>query len=150
MDQKNVLWNDPQTPWLLDWEDAGAMNPVLEVMGTALNWAGQAAGSPTSDTFAAFLDGYQSAAPLDRAALRHAAVAVLDKWLVWLDFNLRRSLSAAQTPQDEQATACGAAEHALATLRVLAADTPRRLQWCEAVTASSPGRSPASQRVCPP
>ena len=131
MDQKNVLWSDSHTPHLLDWEEAGAMNPSLEVMGAALNWAGQAAGPPDAETFAAFLDGYRSAAPLDRAALRHAAVAVLDKWLIWLDFNLTRSLRAAGTPPDEQATACGAAAHALTTLYALAADTPRRRQWCD-------------------
>ena len=45
MDQKNVLWSGPDTPGLLDWEEAGAMNPALELMGAALNWAGQAAGS---------------------------------------------------------------------------------------------------------
>lgn len=131
MDQKNILWSDLQTPLLLDWESAGAMNPALEVMGTALNWAGQAAEAPVAATFLAFLDGYQGVAPLDRASLRHAAAAVLDKWLVWLDLNLRRSLRAAGTPPDEQATACGAVRHSLATLRALAADTPRRLQWCE-------------------
>ncbi len=147
MDQKNVLWSDPHTPHLLDWEEAGAMNPALEVMGAALNWAGQAAGPPDARPFAAFLDGYRSAAPLDRAALRHAAVAVLDKWLVWLDFNLARSLPAARTPPDEQATACGAAAHALATLYALAADATRRLAWCDAVTASTPGPPSGSRPV---
>jgi len=137
MDQKNVLWSDPHTPKLLDWEEAGAMLPALEVMGTALNWAGQAAGPPVETTFAAFLNGYGSAAPLDRAALRQAAVAVLNKWLIWLDFNLVRSLRGAGTPPDEQATACGAAGHALATLRALAADTPRRLAWCDQAAPSS-------------
>jgi Ser/Thr protein kinase RdoA (MazF antagonist) len=137
MDQKNVLWSDPHTPNLLDWEEAGAMLPALEVMGTALNWAGQAAGPPVETTFAAFLNGYGSAAPLDRAALRQAAVAVLNKWLIWLDFNLVRSLRGAGTPPDEQATACGAAEHTLTTLRALAADTPRRLAWCDQAAPSS-------------
>lgn len=135
MDQKNVLWSDPHTPFLLDWEEAGAMNPALELMGAALNWAGQAAGPPDAAVFAAFLAGYRSATPLAPAALRHAAVAVMDKWLVWLDFNLNRSL-APQTPPDERETANGAAMHALATLHTLAADTPRRLLWCEAVTAA--------------
>lgn len=150
MDQKNVLWSDPHTPHLLDWEEAGAMPPALELMGTALNWAGQSAGSPDARTFAAFLGGYQSAAPLDPDALRHAAVAVLDKWLVWLDFNLQRSLCAARTPSDEKEMACGAAAHALATLHSLDADTPRRLAWCDALTASSPGQSPASRPAFPP
>ena len=99
MDQKNVLWSDLHTPWLLDWEEAGAMNPALEVMGSALNWAGVAAGPPAEATFLAFLDGYRDAAPLDPATLRHAAVAVLDKRLVWLDFNLQCSLRTAAAPR---------------------------------------------------
>ena len=147
MDQKNVLWSGPDTPHLLDWEEAGAMSPTLEVMGTALNWAGQSAGPPDAETFAAFVEGYRSAAPLDPVALRPAAVAVLDKWLVWLDFNLQRSLCVARTPPEEQAAACGAASHALATLHSLAEDTPRRLAWCDALAASSPRLQPADRRT---
>ena len=131
MDQKNVLWSDPQTPWLLDWEDAGLMNPVLEVMGTALNWAGQAAGPPAEAPFAAFLADYRQVMPLPTHLLQHAAVAVLDKWLVWLKFNMRRSLAETGAAPDEQSMAWGAATHALMTLAALDKDTSRRLHWCE-------------------
>ena len=131
LDQKNVLWSGADMPWLLDWEAAGPMAPALEVMGAALNWAGQSAGAPERETFAAFIAGYRSAAALDQDRLRHAAVAVLGKWLIWLEINLRRSLAAGQAPPEERTLARGAAAHAFATLRRLAAETPMRLVWCD-------------------
>ncbi|MDQ2687692.1 MAG: phosphotransferase [Armatimonadota bacterium] len=131
LDQKNVLWSGATAPWLLDWEAAGRMPPTLEVMGAALNWAGQSAGAPEQATFAAFVAGYRGAAPLAPDALKHAAVAVLGKWLVWLELNLRRSLASSQAPPEERALAYEAASHAFATLRRMAADTPTRLAWCD-------------------
>ena len=129
LDQKNVLWR-AAAPRLLDWEAAGPVHPALEVMGTALNWAGQSAGPPDQAVFRAFLAGYRRQAPLDADALGHAATAVLGKWLVWLEVCLRRALDAAVP--EEQTAALGSAAHALATLRVLAAALPDRLAWINA------------------
>jgi len=131
LDQKNVLWSDAVTPWLLDWEGAGPLAPALEVMGTALNWAGQAAGRPSAEPFFAFVQGYREARPVSVEDLRLASQAVPDKWLAWLKFNMKRSLARAQAGPDERAMACGAAAHSLATLYSLGREAPMRLGWCE-------------------
>lgn len=138
LDQKNVLWSDADTPWLLDWEGAGPLPPALEVVGTALNWAGQAAGTPERAPFLAFVRGYQAVRAVSADDLQQAAQAVPDKWLVWLKLNLRRStgLREAQRAGDRAAAseyemACGAALHSLGTLRALDREAGMRAAWCK-------------------
>lgn len=40
MHYKNMLWDEDDNPFIIDWESAGLMNPYLEVIGYALEWAG--------------------------------------------------------------------------------------------------------------
>src|ERR1019366_10456406 len=40
LDQKNVIWQDAQTLWLVDWEAAGLVNPTMELVSMALDWSG--------------------------------------------------------------------------------------------------------------
>ena len=131
LDQKNVLWSDPNAPWLLDWEGAGPLAPALEVMGTALNWAGQAAGTPSAEPFFAFVQGYREVLPLSVQRLKLASQAVPDKWLIWLKFNMKRSLAPAQAGPEERGMACGAVAHSLATLHALDREAVMRNEWCE-------------------
>lgn len=133
MDQKNVLWRAPTNPLVLDWEQAGRVHPADEVMGAALNWAGVPAG-PTPDpvAFAAFLQAYARVAPLRRADLEQAARGVLSKWLIWLEFNLRRSLIPPSDPSHDERTAGYDARRTLNTLRTLFHDTETRLALCRA------------------
>ena len=86
-DQKNVLWRENQ-PTILDWENAKPIHPALEAMGAALSWAGQSAGAPHRESFAAFINGYRETNTLDVAALGRAVDGVLGKWIIWLEFNL--------------------------------------------------------------
>lgn len=130
LDQKNVLWSDASTPWLLDWEGAGPLSPALEVMGTALNWAGQAAGAPQAAPFSAFVRGYREAMPLAVETLQTASDAVPDKWLLWLKFSMQRSLERRQSAGDEYDMAGGAVAHSLATLYALDRQAPMRHVWC--------------------
>lgn len=131
LDQKNVLWSDLNTPWLLDWEGAGPLAPALEVVGTALNWAGQAAGRPLAEPFFAFVRGYRTQRPLSAEDLRSASRAVPDKWLIWLKFNMKRSPASPHKDTAECEMACGAVRHSLATLQALSREAPMREAWCE-------------------
>ena len=40
LDLPNVLWNNEDNPVIIDWETSGWVNPTLEVIDTAWNWAG--------------------------------------------------------------------------------------------------------------
>lgn len=40
MHLQNVLWDSNTKPYILDWESAGLMNPLVEVIGYGLEWSG--------------------------------------------------------------------------------------------------------------
>ena len=40
LDLPNILWNKENMPVIIDWETSGWVNPTLEVIDTAWNWAG--------------------------------------------------------------------------------------------------------------
>ncbi len=64
LDQKNVLWSDQKTPWLIDWEAAGWVQPAIEAVGAALDWSGSVSGDFHAASYAAFLGGYRREKPL--------------------------------------------------------------------------------------
>lgn len=37
---QNVLWDSQSKPHIIDWESAGLMNPMLEIIGYGLEWSG--------------------------------------------------------------------------------------------------------------
>ncbi len=129
-DQKNVLWQDDQ-PTILDWESAKPIHPALELLGAGLSWAGQSAGAANRDSFAAFLQGYQTRNSVSSADLATACEAVLGKWVIWLEFNLRRSLEPEIRGTPEEETCLGALFHALAATLQLQRDVPMFQSWCD-------------------
>ncbi len=127
-DQKNVLWRN-ERPTILDWENAKPIHPALEAMGAALSWAGQSAGAPQYESFAAFLNGYRDANALDVAALNRAVDGVLGKWIIWLEFNLQRLLDPQIAGTLEYQTALDAGLHALGATLQLRADGAMYREW---------------------
>jgi thiamine kinase-like enzyme len=40
MHSQNILWDHSNDPHIIDWESAGMMNPMLEIIGYGLEWSG--------------------------------------------------------------------------------------------------------------
>ena len=131
-DQKNVLWRE-ESPTILDWENAKPIHPALEALGAALSWAGQSAGAPDYDSFAAFLKGYRGADALDVAALETAVDGVLGKWIIWLEFNLQRLLAPQIAGTPEHQIALDAGLHALGATLQLRADGAMYREWIKSI-----------------
>ena len=128
-DQKNVLWRENR-PTILDWESAKAIHPALECVGAGLSWAGQSAGETSPQTFAAWLAGYREENAVSRADLETACDAVLGKWLIWLEWNLARSLDLLDAAQRQ--ICHDALFHALGATLKLRDDIPLYRSWCAA------------------
>lgn len=130
-DQKNVLWSgeNSEEPTILDWENAKPIHPALEAMGAALSWAGQSAGAPDSDSFAAFLRAYQAENAVTPAELNTAVDGVLGKWIIWLEFNLQRLLEPQIAGTPEAQIALDAGLHALGATLQLRADGTKYREW---------------------
>ncbi len=131
-DQKNVLWEN-ENPTILDWESAKPIHPALELIGAGLNWAGQAAGNVEHASFAAFLRGYRRKNSVSGGELATACEAVLGKWMIWLEFNLRRSLESEIHGTQEEKICHHALFHALGATLKLQNDVPLYQSWCAAM-----------------
>ncbi len=127
-DQKNVLWRGEE-PTILDWENAKPIHPALELVGAGLSWAGQSAGAPNRESFAAFLRGYRAANEVDEAALDLAIDGVLGKWIIWLEFNLQRMLEPEIQGTPELQIALDAGLHALDATLQLRRDGRMYREW---------------------
>ena len=117
LDQKNVLWPDEHTPWLIDWEAAGYVQPAVEAVCGALDWGGQAAGALDPTVFQAYLDGYRREVLLTSQEIRHGLQAYCGNWCGWLKFNMQRSLGLATSDPEEQALGTRETFGTLALLR---------------------------------
>lgn len=124
LDRKNVLWSDENTPWLIDWESAGHVQPAIEAVGAALDWSGQAAGALDAAAFQAFLTGYRREVPLTAQEVGYGLHAYCGNWCGWLKFSMQRSLGLVTSDPEEQALGIRETFGTLALLRSAALDIP--------------------------
>jgi len=103
LDPKNVLWADPRSPVVIDWEAVGLINPTLEVVTAALNWAGWPQIYPQELILTALFNGYRS---VNHVAIdpqtKIDALAGAFNLLGWLEFNMRRSTDATNYSEPER------------------------------------------------
>ena len=104
MDPKNVLWHGMDCR-VIDLECLGYGSPYLELLETALCWAGYESGEVDFDRFTAFVGAYAASGGdlnTDWEAVYHTNAGRL----AWLHYNLLR----AGGSEGEEATALGEAE----------------------------------------
>ena len=88
LDLPNILWNKENSPVIIDWETSGWVNPTMEVIDTAWNWAG---GKDyfNKNKFKLFLDTYvKQGGILDDYEI--AFKADYKAKLRWFEYNLKR------------------------------------------------------------
>ncbi|GHO45669.1 phosphotransferase enzyme family protein [Ktedonospora formicarum] len=132
LDQKNVLWHVSGTPFLLDWEAAGSINPTLELVGVALCWSGLVAGEVRKESFDAVLEGYHRTGGVLHEDSEIALHGFLGTWLGWLLFNMRRSLG--ESVESEDARLLGEREVG-STLKLLHAFNTQMPTWASLIDA---------------
>lgn len=97
LDQKNVLWDSAGEPLIIDWESAHQLNPVREVLQTALEWSGITR-QLDPHLFEAFLVAYQrSGGVIDVEFVEPALRCIMGDWLNWLMYVVDRA-SIADSP----------------------------------------------------
>ena len=88
LDLPNILWDKNDEPVIIDWETSGLVNPTLEVIDTAWNWAG---GKDYFDKnkYKSFLDTYvEQGGKLEDYDT--AFNADYNAKLRWFEYNLKR------------------------------------------------------------
>jgi len=112
LDPKNVMWHK-NNPTIIDWEAAGFIHPMFDLLETAMYWSITSAGDLDKDKFISLLDGYREKSDV----LDVAWDLVLDKGfqgkLWWLEYSLKRSLRIDCTDEKEQQMGT---EHVIGTI----------------------------------
>ena len=118
---------------VLDWDECGYCHPRLEVVESALRWAGAADGEPRSDVARAFLREYEQV-----AEMRFGPVTVGEfaKWVAaeagWFWFTGRRALGWRE--DDTAAERKSAAEMAAWSIETLSRTLASVDRWAQALS----------------
>ncbi len=131
LDQKNVIWQDATSPYLIDWEAVGLINPTMELAAVALSWSGQNVGIPHKATFSALVTAYYESGGTLTATGLDAVHGVMGTWLSWLLFNMRRSLGESISSEEERQIGIRETTATLAILRNLAQHAETSAAWLE-------------------
>ena len=88
MNKSNILWNEKDEPFLIDWESVKKMNPTQEIIRTSLGW-----GIPEKvsyDTMLAMISTYKKSGGLfNKDHIEGALNSIFGNQIFWLMYNLK-------------------------------------------------------------
>ena len=126
LDHKNILWQTPTAPLLIDWESSRRLNPTHEVILEGLDWSGVTLDFQ-EEIFEGFISTYLRAGGIASLDEVEAALhCVVGDWLNWLMYNVGRSIDI-DDPQQRQ-IGSEQVDHALVILQRLERLLPRLLR----------------------
>jgi Ser/Thr protein kinase RdoA (MazF antagonist) len=102
MDPKNVLWNHDK-PIIIDWESAGYVNPMQELMEVLMYWSVDSKGSVVQQKFSALLNGYKENKNINKTDWESVLHSGYLSKLEWLEYSVKRSLGIECSDEQEQA-----------------------------------------------
>lgn len=102
LDSKNVIWTTDKTPYLIDWESAGYVNPTVELIEGALNWSRNQDGTSDKERFQTLIQAYLGAGGTLYGNAFDAVYGTLGDTLGWLEYNMRRSVDEGVFNTDER------------------------------------------------
>lgn len=89
LDPKNVLWDENDNPYLIDWESARLLNPSYEIINTSLDFC-SISESFNQDLFIKMIKIYGT---IRKNEIEYAFSGILGNWIDWLVYNIKRSFS---------------------------------------------------------
>lgn len=91
LDPKNVIW-DGVSPFLIDWEAAGYVNPYQELLEVVNYWTDDGHGSLHKEYFDAIIDAYGKHVSLRNVEWDKLFAGSYAGMLGWLEYNVKRAL----------------------------------------------------------
>lgn len=95
------MWSKGK-PIIIDWESAGYVNPMAELIETAIYWSENEMGNINKERFLAFIDGYKNIYGTLNANWKIVLSNGFLGKLEWLEYNLKRSLGIECSDEEEQ------------------------------------------------
>lgn len=102
-DPKNVLWQNDD-PFIIDWESAGPIHPMEELVALAFEWSGLDQNTCDAKLFQTFFDEYRHRGGMIQIDLLQAGLyAFIANYVEWFDFNIRRLVKSGEASEKELA-----------------------------------------------
>jgi thiamine kinase-like enzyme len=101
LDKKNVLWNNDEEPFIIDWESAGYINPTKELLQFAFDWSIEPNDKVNQSIFKQIFEVYKSINEVETSLVEDAFYSGLGDTLEWLKFNLERVIKNNSTEEFE-------------------------------------------------
>lgn len=133
LDSKNVIWNK-EKPFLIDWESAGYVNPVVELIEVALNWSRNSDGTSNKKRFQAVIEAYLNNGGTLRGRVLDALYGSFGGMLGWLEYNMRRSLDKGVFTVDDRELGHKEVLHTIRDLKKLNEAVSDYSQWIKEVS----------------
>lgn len=92
LDPKNVLWQD-ETPYVIDWESAGFVNPYQELVEVLNYWIVDEDGKYDKKKFDALIQSYAVRKDIMHVNWKVVLNSGFDGMLGWLEYSLKRVLN---------------------------------------------------------
>ncbi|MEI4802953.1 phosphotransferase [Bacillus sp. FJAT-51639] len=128
LDSKNVMWNQ-YNPVLIDWESAGYINPMQDLIETAIYWSKNEKGDIDKQRFFSFISGYKKRYGELQADWTVVLANGFSGKLGWLEYNLKRSLWIECTDEEEQQMGTIQATETINEIRHYADTILKLLNW---------------------
>jgi thiamine kinase-like enzyme len=103
MDLANIIWDEKDDPWLIDWEYAGKFDALYDLINSALYASETSAGTFNVNMFEAVISSYAEqlklpakCSPETSSEAIHLALA---GWMRWIDYNCSR-LESSKDPEE--------------------------------------------------
>ena len=107
MDCKNVLWDIDEIPIIIDWESAGYINPLQELVDVAFNWGGIETNSFNLENFKFIVESYIKHGGRIKGDIKAVLNYGYKGKLEWLEYNIKRSLGIECSSEEEKRIGIG-------------------------------------------
>lgn len=128
LDPKNVMWNR-DNPIIIDWECAGFVNPMHELIETAIYWSENGTENIDKGRFLAFIIGYKKRFGTLQADWKMVLLNGFLGRLGWLEYSLKRSLRIECTDEEEQEMGTAQAIETIKSIKRYAYMIPQIQKW---------------------
>jgi len=136
LDRKNVIWTTENTPYLIDWESAGYVNPTVELIEVALNWSRNHDGTSNKERFQATVEAYIGAGGTLHGKVSDAVYGSLGGMLGWLEYNMHRSLDEDVFSAEDRELGHQEVLHTVHELKRLTESVADYARWVEEVAGA--------------
>ena len=128
LDSKNVLWHD-ERPLVIDWESAGSIHPMQDLVETALYWSQDETGIVNQINFVSCIHAYEQKRGRSEVDWQRVLwYGYLGK-LKWLEYNVKRSLQIESAGRTDQTKGTLQIVPTIDDLRTYTAQISRLLTW---------------------